>query len=156
MWRGHKLKGAVETFLGTYISRNTGYRGYWLFGQLCPANPVVKIDLLGRDELGHGVREVARWLAVNAFTDQLAKNGLRPSSVAYAHLDIRTIPFPVNRLVAGVHRRGNYVAFDVAAVPYEGEIHRGTRTVFVAPHDPKIERRGSSAEDELLRWTWRE
>ena len=157
MWRGRRLKGAVEAFLGTYVSRNSGYKGYSLFGQLCPDNPELDIDLLGRNKRDErGAREVARWIAVCAFANQREMVGLSWDAVRYAHLTIRTIPFPVERVVAGVRRRGNYVAFDCAAISDQDEMYRGTRTVFVAPHDPNTERRGTSVEDEFMRWSYRE
>jgi hypothetical protein len=48
------------------------------------------------------------------------------------------------------------VAFDATALSCDGHIHRGMRTVFVAAHDPAVELRGSSVEEQLMRWTYRD
>ena len=40
------MKGVLDGFLGTYMSRYSHYEGYWLFGFLICDLPCLRVDLL--------------------------------------------------------------------------------------------------------------
>jgi hypothetical protein len=152
-----RLRGVLETFLGTYTSRYSDYRGYWLFGFLCPAAPMLEIDLLGDERLrSKDPVEVGRSLAVVSFAGELRKSGLPRSHVTRASLLIETLPAPVERVLpGGTRRRGNMVLFEASADSDHGNVFVARREVFVSPHDPNLEFRRPSL-DAITRWTYRD
>jgi len=149
------LKGVLSGFLGTYTSRYSDYKGYWLFGFLSSIH-LLEIDLLGDSESrGTEPVELARCLAIDAFADQLAKVAMPESCVRRAGLVIRIVGEPVEEVAGSSLRRGNHVAFYVEVETDQKKIFRATRTVFVAAHDPAVELRSTRADEKLTRWTYR-
>jgi len=101
-------QGGLSGFLGTYTSRYTDYKGYWLFGFLSLIL-LLEVDLLGDSESrGPEPVEAARCLAIHAFADQLAKVAILESCVRRAGLVIRIVGEPVEEVGGGSHRRGNH------------------------------------------------
>ena len=149
------LKGVLSGFLGTYTSRYTDYKGYWLFGFL-GLSPLLGIDLLGDSQSrGEEPVELARCLAIDAFADQLSKVAIPESCVRRAGLVIRIVGEPVQEVAGGSLRRGNHLAFDVEVETDQKKVFRATRTVFVAAHNPAVELRSTRADEEVTRWTYR-
>ncbi len=109
---------------------------------------LMEVDLLARVELGRGVgtaaAEAARALAVAKFLDQLAKAGLSVSSVASATLVVERLG-AATALVDWHERAGFSVRFRVTATADTGRVFAHEETVFVAPHDARLERRSSRA-----------
>jgi hypothetical protein len=70
------VKSVLRNFLGTYMSRYSDYRGYWLFGFLVSDLLESEFDLLDR---GAGDSEtplaIAERLAATRFEDELRKAG---------------------------------------------------------------------------------
>ncbi len=112
------MKSVVRGFLGTYASRNSDYRGYWMHGQLPPDLLHCTIDLLGLVPLQTGITEAVCHLAVRRFAEQLHRGGLTLDLVREATLQIAST----------------------------GELVRGWQGDFVAPHDPEKERRRREAD----------
>lgn len=152
------LKGALRGFLGTYVSRYSSFDGYWLFGFLVDQCLPMQVDLLPavRDHGGRGLEatpvsppastspeQAARSLAVTKFHEQLAKAGLRPSTVASARLRLERLA-PTSELLDGAVRQGFFVRFEVTAKADTGRLFVADEVVFVAPHDPHMERQAAS------------
>ena len=71
------LRSVIHNFLGTFMSRESEFDRYWLFGFVVAASPELDIDLLSETEVGDGTPiGVFRSVAASRFADQLSKAGL--------------------------------------------------------------------------------
>jgi len=142
MARRRSLKGVLAGFLGTYTSRYSDHRGYWLFGQLPDAElENSSIDLLSIGSSGSLSSDAAHRLAVTKFADQVAKAGLPMEVIESACLSIEATGEPV-RCWQGDHRSvGRRVIFTARVQTDTGTLFEVTRDTVVAPHDPNKERR---------------
>ena len=87
------IKSVLRNFLGTYTSRYSDYRGYWLFGFLVGEQVQLEFDLLGRGD-GDVTRplEFAEQRAATNFEDQLRKAAIDRTQVQEARLKISRSP----------------------------------------------------------------
>ena len=141
------IKGVLHNFLGTFTSRYSDFDGYWLFGFLVEDIAGMRIDLLDDDDDRARVSPSAftKWLAARKFAEQLAKAGLPKSWLREARLDISKSPEHRPGLVNGRSSSGYDVKFQAHAVTDLGKAYARTASIFVAPHDPKIELRSARA-----------
>lgn len=139
------IRSALNNFLGSYTSRNSDYRGYWLFGIVEQALSNADFDLLARP-FGAAVDDplaAAAGLAAAKFQQQVQKAGLSLSLIRSARLHIRKLPEPVDEIVNGRPTSGHKVRFCATAVMDNGRMHERERTLFVAPHDARHEYRST-------------
>ena len=143
------IQGVLHNFLGTYTSRNSDLHGYWLFGFLSASLDEWCFDLLGgeRDASLPTPESAAERLARARFHEQMAKGGVRPSDVQSAHVRIRRGAEPQRAMVDEQEREGREMRFEARAVTRHGSVCSETRSVFVGPHDPRLERRSARADD---------
>jgi hypothetical protein len=144
MARRRVIKSVLHNFLGTYMSRYSDYRGYWLFGFLVRDLFHSEFDLLDR---GNGDTEtplaVAQKLAATRFGDQLHKAGLDLSKVQQAQL---TISSSRDATKASVHGHPGPVfnlSFRACAVMDDSRRYECQQVAFVASHDPLVELRSA-------------
>lgn len=125
MAAAHKLmKGAVCGFLGTFTSRNSDFRGFWLHGQFLPGLEEWAVDLLGPAPCGDGAREYACRLARRRFAEQVNKVGLGLEVVESATLLVsRALELNLWRFV-------------VQVVLDSGREVEHQTSLFVRQHDP--------------------
>lgn len=136
------LKSVVHNFLGTYLSRETDFDGYWLFGLLVSGLVSLETDLADRTPRSAvDPLDAAIVLAATKFADQVSKAGLDPWRIAKARLRITRAPGMVEGSVRGRRRDGYDVRFEVCAVADTGLRCELARSAFVAPHDPRVELR---------------
>lgn len=136
-----RVKNALAGFLGTYASRNTDYKGYWLFGFLVSSLSELSIDLLTPSTSGGSTADDAvKHLARAKFRDQISKNGISEDQVRDARLALRRLPGESTRNVNGWARTGFMVSFQTDAVMQNSRHYGRSCVVFVAPHDPEVER----------------
>lgn len=140
------MKSVLEGFIGTYTSRYSDLRGYWLHGQLPFDILEYNFDLMTRPPNEDTPEAAARRLAVRRFKEQLAKSGLDVAVVQSADLKIHMGTQPVEGWQGDYRSDGHMVDFIATAVMDTGRRYERKRTVFVAPHDPKKERRRLSAD----------
>jgi hypothetical protein len=144
MAKRNVIRGVLRNFLGTYTSRYTDYRGYWLFGFLVSDLGELDFDLLDQAESGLDTPlAVSKRLAAARFADQLRKAGLNPSRVREARLRIRRSPELTKCWVNGPARAGYNVAFRVLSLMDNGRAYECEHVVTVARHDPLIEQRSA-------------
>ena len=141
------IKGVLDNFLGTYTSRYSDHNGYWVFGMLVGELRELRIDLLCSIE---GTFEntplgTATKLAGMKFREQMEKAGIAVSYAQEAYLNIKKLPDSTYGFVNG--RRCSGWTFQLAAkvVSHSGFTYEREKSVFVAPHDPQVERRSASA-----------
>lgn len=137
------IKGILHNFLGTYTSRYSDYDGYWLFGMLVTDLTQLNLDLL---DFGGSAPEItpvssAAKLATAEFKDQVQKAGLSLSCIQSAHLTITKSLDPSDGQINGCPCVGYDVSFMATAVSDHGKTYKHEKSVFVAPHDSKVERR---------------
>jgi len=135
------IKNVLEGFLGTYTSRYSDLRGYWLHGKLPFDAWEYVIDLLALPPHEDTPEGAARQLAVCRFEEQISKSGLDVAIVRSAGLRIQMQPETVQGRQGDHSSDGHLVEFVATAVMDNGHRYASTRTVFVAPHDPDKERR---------------
>jgi hypothetical protein len=158
------MKGVLASFLGTFTSRYSAYRGYWLFGFLVRGLGEIEIDLLADGSAGatalsevtasdnlmvsikkmfFGGRmtplDVAAALATAKFREQVIKAQLEISHVHEASLQIVKLPGEAIGNVNSHSCVGNNVSFRAVALMDNGRIYRSERILFIAPHHPMIE-----------------
>jgi hypothetical protein len=138
------IRGVLGSFLGTYTSRYSEYDGYWLFGVLIADLVEMRIDLLGAPPSDPvAPADVARAIAIVRFDEQLRKAGLQRADLREASLILRRGD-PATGMVDYRPSDGWRVIFAVTAVTAVGRRWSHERAVFVAPHDPTVERRSGS------------
>jgi hypothetical protein len=142
MARRKVIKSVLHNFLGTYMSRYTDYRGYWLFGFLVSEQFQSEFDLLDRrTEDMVAPLAAAKQLAAMRFEDQARKAGLDVSQVREAWLRISSSPDTARASVNGHPGPVFNLSFRVWAVMDNQRRYEFERAEFVAPHDPRVERR---------------
>jgi len=138
----------LGNFLGTYTSRYSDYRGYWLFGFLVADLDELRIDLLASpaaeadSPLGVAVRSAAA-----KFANQVQKAGLVRPQIRDAWLTIRKLAGPATGSVNGVPCAGHNVSFSAGAVMDGGRRYEREQVLFVAPHNAEVELRSGRAGD---------
>jgi hypothetical protein len=136
----------LTAFLGTYVSRHSDYRGFWLFGFLVASLGELRIDLLATpagetdSPLGFAVRSAAA-----KFADQAQKAGLIRRQIREAWLTIQKLPGLATGSINGVPCAGHHVSFSAVAVMENGQRFERRRVVFVAPHNAVIELQSTRA-----------
>ncbi len=143
--RSRILKGVLDHFLGTYTSRYSEYQGYWVFGQMLDQLESLQIDLLSRDktEPESGPTNAAGQIAVQRFQEQAAKAALSISRIQTAWLQIEKLPALVDGFVGDRICSGCNVRFVATAILKSGKKFERETTIFVAPHDRRIERQSN-------------
>ncbi len=143
----HVIPGALHNFLGTFTSRYSDFDGYWVFGFLVEGMDTVRIDLLG--EVAEGADSTpsgfVRRLAALKFSEQIAKVGLLKAWFREAYLEISKSPESKRGVVNGRSSSGYDLRFQAHVVTDLGRAYESTESIFVAPHDPKIELRSARA-----------
>lgn len=133
------LRSVVYNFLGTYTSRNSDYRGYWLFGFLVGHLEKLQFDLTGDAESSDSAVVAAHKLAVKRFSEQLCKANVQPSVVRLASLRIERLDGQVTDRVNGRECSGFNIQFRVTVTSDTGKVFECERVLFVAPHDSLLE-----------------
>jgi hypothetical protein len=148
------MKAVLDNFLGTFVSRNSDYRGYWLFGFLVAEAESFTVDLLAvQSPAPSASLSAASDLAVQMFEDQLAKNRFDRSLLRTASLFVERLPLTVEGQVNGHGVAGYQVHVSASAVTEQGRRYQSERAFFVAPHDPRVEWRSTRADNQLVQQT---
>jgi hypothetical protein len=140
------LTGVLRGFLGSYVSRNSDFHGYWLFGLLVTDLRRMEIDLLSVPDSAMVLTpdEAARVLAAAKFLDQLTKVGFSVTRLASATLVLERLA-QVTALAGCYARPGFNVLFRASVTADTGRVFTSEDVVFVAPHDPRFEQRSTRA-----------
>ena len=140
------IPGVLHNFIGTLTSRYSDFDGYWVFGFLVEGMDTVRIDLLGEvSESDDSPSGFARRLAAQKFSEQIAKAGLPREWFREAYLVISKSSESTFGVVNGQSSSGHAVRFQAHVVTDLGRVYDRTASIFVAPHDPKIELRSARA-----------
>jgi hypothetical protein len=141
------LKGVINGFIGTFVSRHSDYDGYWLFGFLVPRLTTLRVDLLNPPS--HSDQHCQRVidLATLKLREQLAKSKLDPRLVRNAQLTIsrgdNTIILDVN----GYPRKGWPLEVSIAVEDLRGRRYDAAQVIVVATHNAAIETRSPRTRD---------
>ncbi|MEM7246244.1 MAG: hypothetical protein AAF533_12925 [Acidobacteriota bacterium] len=138
------IKGVLHDFLGSFTSRNSDYRGYWLLGQLLPEPEQRELDLIGRPTGGGGAWGFARDLALRLFQEQVLATGLGLEDVDAATLEwcrgdgVMSLSKKNPRVI------GYRVRLRVRATMVGGRcFERHVTLDYVSPRDPRRDRRST-------------
>ena len=86
------MRSVLEAFLGTFTSRYSDLRGYWLIGQLPFHSFGLCVDLMATPPSENTPEAAAIRIAVRRFEEQLAKSGLDVALVRSTDLKIHMDP----------------------------------------------------------------
>jgi hypothetical protein len=140
------MRSVVHNFVESFTSRHSDFYGYWLFGFVVAELAQTRLPLMALPSLPVTTAiEAMANLAAAKFQYQLTKADLQSSSVRGAWLHILRLPGEEVREVDGHQRVGSRLEFTVEAVMSNGKRVMETAVIFVAPHDPRVERRSSRA-----------
>ncbi len=128
------LRGVLHSFLQTYTSRNSDYRGYWLWGQLVGELDELAFDLLADADPPATLVGAAHRRASTAFAEQVRRSGLSASRIAEASVRLVRQLEPAEGMVNGLRRTGFRLRFEARAVTDTGRRFDASRIVFAAPH----------------------
>ena len=146
MPRGRAMQGVLNNFLSTYTSRYSTFDGYWLFGFIVNDLERVEFDLLSPPTPDkYDALEAASLFASNKFIEQICKSGLSISCVVNAFVVLSKSAAMSSSLVENSYRSGFDVTFEARAYMEHGKYYECSDTIFVAPHDPKLERRNAKS-----------
>lgn len=138
--RHRALPSVLHNFLATVSSRNADYDGFWVFGWLVSGLGRSTVDLLADEATSND----SPWRAFVALARDRFAEQLRTNSVTHfvrrAELTIER-GAPRSGIVNGSVRNGFEVSLSVEVVSDRGRVYRRHHSLFVAPHDPSIERR---------------
>lgn len=142
MARRRTIEGVLYNFLGTYTSRYSDYEGYWLFGFIVESTPQLTLDLVvaTTESTAAAPLIAASRLAAAKFAEQIRKAGLSMQEIRSSHLDIKRAEFPREGRVNGFGCPGYDVNFAARAVSDRGRTYKSERSLFIAPHNPEVER----------------
>jgi hypothetical protein len=141
------IPGVLHNFIGTFTSRYSDFDGYWVFGFLVEGIDTARIDLLGEFSEGNDSTPsgFARRLAAQKFSEQIVKAGLPREWFREAYLDIAKSQQRRFGCVNGQSSSGYDLRFQAHVVTDLGRVYERTASIFVAPHDPKVELRSARA-----------
>jgi enamine deaminase RidA (YjgF/YER057c/UK114 family) len=107
----------------------------------------LQVDLLNPngDEAEGGPVKAAIQLATQRFREQMEKARFSVRCVRSAHLNVTRLAAPQRGAVNGRICDGYSVRFLAGAVSDYGKTYESERTIFVAPHNARIERRSTRA-----------
>jgi hypothetical protein len=137
----NEINGAIAGFLGTYSSRYSDFRGYWLMPRLLSPSAPLTFDLMGTGDLPNDPCGSAERLAREKFSQQLAKHRRKPSDLKSATLEIRTSDTS-KRALAGPSTRDCYtMTLSLVVAATLGKHFKRQIELLVAPHNPHFELR---------------
>jgi hypothetical protein len=147
MARRRIINSVLHNFLATFTSRNSDFNGYWLFGFLVDSLDGMNIDLMGAppENTASAPSDFARRLAAQKFAEQVAKACLPITRFRSASLQVTKSPTARLGAINGHICSGIDVRFLAHAVTDFDRTHDSTLSIFVAPHDPTVERRRARA-----------
>ena len=138
------LNSVLTNFLGTFVSRYSSYDGFWLFGFLVSTPQPLRFDLLhGAEKLGITPVAVGANLAVMKFREQLNYHGLDASQVQSGEVVIERLDGQIEGQVDSRPCIGHHVRVAGRVVSDQGKVYCAQRIMFVAPHNPEVERRNA-------------
>ena len=140
-----RVKGVLDNFLGTFTSRYSDHNGYWVFGMLVGDLGELRIDLLRSIEgkFDNTPLGTVTKLAAEKFREQMEKTGLAVTYAQEASIKIKKLTDPTNGFVNGRRCPGWTFQFTARVVSHSGYACEREKSVFVAPHNPKVEQRSA-------------
>jgi hypothetical protein len=144
------IKGVLRNFLGTFTSRYSDVDGYWVYGYLVEDFKGLNINLLepNADNANASPSAFVIQLAKQKFEEQISKAKLQRTWLCKAHLEVLKLPESRTELVNGRSSSGYEMRFLTRAVTDLGQNYEAALSIFVAPHDPKVERRSTRANKQ--------
>lgn len=143
MARHKTINAILHNFLGTFTSRHSDYNGYWLFGFLVAEGLPLTIDLLIPHPAGTIPTKVAGRIAETKFRERVIRHGMEIGRLERASIQIEKLPNPVSGQVNSHICAGSMVRCRAVAGLNNYPPHTCSQTMFVAPHNPRIQWRST-------------
>lgn len=134
----------MYNFPSICTGRSSDFDGYWLFGFLSDLEHLT-VNLLDRQPAAAEMSPVSVAIAIarQRFLEQMEKASLSLSSLSEASVEIVRLNEPKMGPVNGRTCEGRHFRFQVRAFSKTGKNYKCSRTIFIAPHNPKIEQRST-------------
>jgi hypothetical protein len=149
-----RLTGVLCDFLDAFISRDSDYDGYWIFGILVREADEFSFDLLRANSNIEGppVFAAAAQIARSKFAKLLEKSRIPAEFVSEGRVVISKLEPATLGLVNGRTSNGHLYSLRAEVKSDLGKQYTARKTVFIAPHDPSVEHR-STRRNHSLQWS---
>lgn len=138
-----RLTGVLYSFLDAFVSRNSDYDGYWIFGLLVGEACEVLIELLRTSSNEGSVYSAAARIAQSKFTNTLKRSGIPVEFVSQARIIMTKLEPATPGLVNGRTSNGHLYSVRAEAMSDLGKQYTASKVIFIAPHDPSVEHRST-------------
>jgi len=138
-----KLTGVLCGFLDAFVSRDSDYDGYWIFGLLVREGDEFSFDLLHASSKIEGtpVLSAASQIAHSKFVRLLEKSHIPAQFVSEGRLIMSKLEPATRGLVNRRTSNGHLYSLQAEATSDLGKQYTARKTIFIAPHDPSVEQR---------------
>jgi hypothetical protein len=149
-----RLTGVLCAFLDAFVSRDSDYDGYWIFGLLVREADEFSFDLLRASSNIEGppVFATAAHIARSKFARFLEKSRIPAEFVSDGRVVISKREPATRGLVNGRTSNGHQYSFQAEARSDLGKQYTARKIVFIAPHDPSVEHRSTRRIDHNYQW----
>jgi hypothetical protein len=140
-----RLTGVLCGFLDAFVSRDSDYDGYWIFGLLVRDADVFSFDLLRASSNidGSPVFAAAAQIAHSKFAKLLEKSRIPAEFVSEGKVVISKLELATLGLVNGRASNGHLYSLRAEATSDLGKQYTARKIIFIAPHDPSVEHRST-------------
>lgn len=104
------------------------------------------VDLLAAELDGNDALTTTALIAQRRFREQVIKAGLAVSCIREARLELHRTQRSETVFVNGLAATGYELTLAARLVSDLGRTYESTKSIFVAPHDPGMERRSTRAD----------
>jgi hypothetical protein len=139
-----RLTGVLCGFIDAFVSRNSDYDGYWIFGLLVRESNEILFDLLhsNSDREKSPVLSAAAQAARSNFARQLEKSRIPAEFVSEGKVMMSKLE-PARGAVNGRPSDGHVYSVQAEATSDLGKKYTARKRIFIAPHDPSVEHRST-------------
>jgi hypothetical protein len=140
-----RLTGVLCDFLDAFVSRDSDYDGYWIFGLLVREADEFSFDLLRASSNIEGppAFAAAAQIARSKFAKLLEKSHIPAEFVSEGRVIISKLEPAALGLVNGRTSSGHLYSLRAEVRSDLGKRYTATKNVFIAPHDPSVEHRST-------------
>ena len=126
------MQAVLDNFLGTFSSRYSDFKGFWIFGLLVENFELLEVDLLDPEISSDTMTAVTASLARKLFAEQARKAGFRLTEISGARVTLARSQGLVQGHIDQTNVLGYSLNF-VAQADLINHIYQSKVSVFVQP-----------------------
>jgi len=149
-----RLTGVLCGFLDAFVSRNSDYDGYWIFGFLAGEAYEVSFGLLSTNSNAEGPSafSTAARIAQSKFAELLEKSRIPMEFVSQGRVIITKLEPATLGLVNGRTSNGHLYSIRAEVMSDLRKQYTASKVIFIASHDPSVEQRSRRRNDRECQW----